>query len=58
MEPSDWKIVSKSVEDLPDQTEAVFPYPQKYGGTIDDDINKDKGNENSEMMAFDIRNTN
>lgn len=59
MAPENWSLHSKSVEGLPDQTQPVFPYPHKYGGTIADDANKDKANENTGgMMAFDIRNTN
>lgn len=60
MPPENWNLHSKAVEGLPDQTTAVFPYPQKYGGTIADDANKQNqvnGNDGG-MMAFDIRNTN
>ena len=59
MAPENWSLHSKSVEGLPDQTTAVFPYPQKYGGTIADDANKqDRPENDGGMMAFDIRNTN
>lgn len=32
----------------------MFPYPQKYGGTIADDANKQESKHQDDMMAFSI----
>ena len=37
MEPSQWKLEHKEIEGFEGAGDVVFPFPQRYGGTIADD---------------------
>jgi len=55
IEPAEFKILEKPIEGIAQKPTLVFPYPQRYGGTLDDHIvfeNKEEG-----MKAFDIKTT-
>jgi Tubulin binding cofactor C len=53
MDPADFTLVTKEVEGMDEQPVRVFPYPQKYGGTVADDANKHEVKD-EHMMAFSI----
>jgi hypothetical protein len=55
MEPTEFKILEKPIQGMQQKPTLVFPYPQRYGGTIDDHItfeNKEEG-----MKSFNIKTT-
>ena len=52
LDPSEFKVVSKSIEGVDQKPVMAFPYPQKYGGTLDDDANKNVEQKDDNMKAF------
>lgn len=54
MEPSQFKMQHKSIEDFDGGEELVIPYPVRYGGTIPDDFNTQAEKKVDGMMAFSI----
>jgi hypothetical protein len=54
LDPSEFKIISKEIEGIDEQPVVVFPFPQKYGGSLADDANAGLANHNDGLMAFSI----
>ena len=54
LDPSEFKIISKEIEGVDEQPVVVFPFPQKYGGSLADDANAGLANHNDGLMAFSI----
>jgi hypothetical protein len=54
MDPSEFKLITKELEGFASPPACVFPYPQKYGGTIADDANKHVEKQHDDMMAFSV----
>ena len=55
LDPSEFKIIIKILEDMEEKPVQVFPYPQKYGGTIPEDANQHEyRKEDEKMMVFNI----
>ena len=57
MEPENWQVETVTVDSMPDtQPVIAFPYPQKYGGIIDDSLTQklkeEEAKDNGGMMAF------
>lgn len=48
--PSDFKLVEIEVEGA--KSAVIFPYPQRYGGTLPDDANAHNQKKDDGMMAF------
>ena len=36
LDPSEFKLIEKSIEGFDEKPVFVFPYPERYGGTVDD----------------------
>ena len=54
LDPSQFKIITKEIEGFEEKPVLVFPYPQKYGGSLADDANEGLANYNEGMLAFSI----
>lgn len=55
LDPSEFKIIIKQLDDFEQKAVQVFDIPERYGGTIADDANfQDHGKDESDMMAFSI----
>lgn len=53
MDPSQFSIVTKDIEGISSKPTLVFPYPAKYGGTLDDNLVFESKDES--MKTFDIK---
>lgn len=53
LEPSEFSIIEKELEGY-DKPQTVFPYPEKYGGTLANDQNQNAREADDGMMAFSI----
>lgn len=53
MDPSDFSIIKKTIEGVEGAPVEVFPYPQRYGGTLPNEAaaSHEKEGDNG-MMAF------
>ena len=54
LDPSEFKMISKSVDGIVEQPVKAFPYPARYGGTVADDANFGEHKNDNNMMAFSI----
>lgn len=54
MDPAEFRMITKEIEGIEAKPVQVFPYPQKYGGTMADDANKQESKHQDDMMAFSI----
>ena len=56
LDPSEFKLISKSLGDFGSEPVSVFPYPERYGGTLSNDANQHEQEKHSDdnMMAFSI----
>lgn len=52
VDPVDFHIVTKSIEGVEEKPVHVFPFPQRYGGTLPDDANASNEKKDDNMMAF------
>jgi hypothetical protein len=52
VDPSEFQIITKPVEGIEQKPVLVFPYPQRYGGTVSDDANHHADKKEDNMMAF------
>jgi hypothetical protein len=53
LDPSQFSILERPIEGIAQKPTLVFPYPQRYGGTVDDDAKFESKEEG--MQAFDIK---
>lgn len=54
VEPANFATITKTLDDCEEQPKFVFPLPKKYGGTLDDDANKQSAHADDSMLAFSI----
>lgn len=52
LDPADFKIINKSIEGFDQKPSIVFPYPERYGGTLDDHAIELNEKKDEGMMAF------
>jgi len=52
MEPSEWQMHRKSIDGVEQSPVEVFPYPERYGGTISDNVRFTSSADDANMMAF------
>lgn len=47
-------MITKELEDFEEQPVQVFPYPERYGGTLANEANVKSHNDDGDMLAFSI----
>ena len=52
IDPSQWSFKAMPVPDMELCNDIVFPYMQKYGGVLDDNINEGKQEHNAGLLGF------
>ena len=52
VDPSEFHIITKTIEGIEGEPVTVFPYPQRYGGTLPDDANAHNEKKDDGLMAF------
>jgi hypothetical protein len=54
LDPAEFTMQSKELEGVEGNSDLVFPYPVRYGGTVPDDLNLQGEKKDSGEMAFSI----
>ncbi len=56
LDPAEFQLIRKELEGHDEELEVVFPYSEKYGGTLSEEANDQAraGNHDDGMMAFNI----
>lgn len=54
LDPSEFKFIEKTIDDIEGEPVKVFPYPQRYGGNVPDDINLQYEKKDDNMHSFSI----
>lgn len=53
LDPAEFRIIERPIEGVQQKPTLVFPYPQRYGGTVDDNVKFESKEEG--MKTFDIK---
>lgn len=54
LDPAEFKIITKTLDDMDAKPVMPFPYPEKYGGKQADDATQHSHDDHGDMMAFKI----
>jgi hypothetical protein len=52
LDPSEFKLITKTVEGIDQKPVLAFQYPQRYGGTLSNDALESNEKKDDGMMAF------